>query len=210
MEKKKTFYEKQATKKNLLDGITSDLETKGDVKNSAIETVKDLVVGVLGGGIVGSAIGRASLAIGTIVTGIGHYTKSRLASIFGIGMMAAGGFSQDNSDTVEGTEKKETDMIDGVKDRMLAFKDHISKKLFLDKILKSKKQDEKKDESVGDVKYFTPPAENKQLEEKENDTSVLDHIEKQLAENAEEFSKKKENVLSKNEMGEIDPAEKNF
>jgi hypothetical protein len=66
METLKNSYQKGKQKKNFFSGLTQDLETKHDIKNSAIETVKDVVVGVIGGGAVGAAIGRASLAVGAL------------------------------------------------------------------------------------------------------------------------------------------------
>ncbi|MFA6923615.1 MAG: hypothetical protein WC223_05105 [Bacteroidales bacterium] len=192
MAKKRNSYEKEAMKKGLLGSITQDLDTKGDLKNTAIETVKDLAVGVIGGGIVGAAIGRISLAIGALVTGIGHYTKSRLASVFGIGMMASNGF-QTKSSSVSGTEEnQETGVIEGVKERVMNFKDSFSQKLYLDKLPIGKKTDEeKKDGStkgVGEVKYLVYPA-NKEEASAMND---LENIEKRIAASAAEFAQKHE------------------
>ena len=209
METKKNRFEKAAEKSSLLGSITADLETKGDVKNSSIETVKDLIVGVLGGGVVGAALGKASLAVGAVVTGIGHYTKSRLASVFGLGMMASGGFSKPAT-PVSGLG--EQDMLEGVKERVMAFKDGISEKLFLDKILKGKKElAPKKEEStagVGEVQYFSYP-NNKELEgdpAKELDMSALDHLEQQIASSGQNFAKRQRmeglNEAVENEFGE--------
>ena len=89
---RKNQYQKRSRKKSLLGEIVETQETKGDVKGSLIETGKDLVIGVIGGGIVGALIGKTSLLIGAAVTGIGHYANNRLASIFGFGMMASNGF----------------------------------------------------------------------------------------------------------------------
>jgi hypothetical protein len=216
MTQKRNQYESEAKKKSLLGEITKDLETKGDIKNTAIETVKDIVVGVLGGGIVGSAIGKASLVIGAVVTGIGHYTKSRLTSIFGIGLMAANGFQKsDTTPPVNGTDEKEKDMLDGVKDRVMTFKENFQQKLFLDKLLTSKKTEDTTNQEntngVGEVQYFVYP-ENKELEgatEKELDMSALEHIENRIASSANNFSQKEEmkGILPMDDMGELDPTE---
>src|SRR5574337_580393 len=189
----KNSYERAAQKKSLLGEITKDLETKGDIKNSAIETVKVVVIGVVAGGVAGSAIGRASLIIGAAVTGLGHYYKSRLASIFGIGMMAANGFQQ--SDTqMKGTPKEGLEgALEGAKERVMNFKDTFSQKLYLDKVLKTKepKKDDGTTSGVGEVQYFTYP-ENKELNAgKELDLTALDQLEKQVAESGAEFSKKR-------------------
>ena len=207
----KNSYERAAQKKSLLGEITKDLETKGDMKNSAIETLKDVVVGVVAGGVAGSAIGRASLIIGAAVTGLGHYYKSRLASVFGVGMMAANGYQQSNTQ-MKGTPKDGLEgVIEGAKDRVMTFKDTFSQKLFLDKILK--KKDDKKEEQtngVGEVQYFTYP-ENKELGEgKELDLTALDKLEKQVIESGNAFKQTNMGILPAQEMGELDPNEMNY
>lgn len=212
----KNSYEKAAQKKSLLGEITADLETKGDIKNTAIETLKDVVVGVVAGGVAGSAIGRASLIIGAAVTGIGHYYKSRLASVFGVGMMAANGF-QPTATQLKGTPKEGLEgTLEGAKERMMNFKDSFSQKLFLDKIIKPKAPAETKEEStkaVGEVQYFTYP-ENKELGEStatELDLTALDRLEKQVVKSGDEFSKKQgTGMLPSSDMGEINPSEQNF
>ncbi|MBI4945311.1 MAG: hypothetical protein HY840_02785 [Bacteroidetes bacterium] len=209
----KNSYERAAQKKSLLGEITKDLETKGDLKNTAIETLKDVVIGVVAGGVAGSAIGRASLLIGAAVTGLGHYYKSRLASIFGVGMMAANGFQQTDTQ-MKGTPKDGLEgALEGAKERVMNFKDTFGQKLFLDKVLKSKEQkkEEESTKGVGDVQYFTYP-ENKELGEgkEQLDLTALDKLEKQVAESGASFSQKGTGNLPANEMGEIDPSEQNF
>jgi len=211
----KNSYAQAARKKSLLGEITKDLETKGDIKNTAIETLKDVVIGVVAGGVAGSAIGRASLLIGAAVTGLGHYYKSRLASVFGIGMMAANGFQQTDSQ-MKGTPKGGLEgALEGAKERVMNFKDTFTQKIYLDKIMKPK-EEKKTDEStkgIGEVQYFTYP-EKKELEgatEKELDLTALDRIEKQVAESGAEFQKKQmSGEISSDEMGDIDPSDKNF
>lgn len=206
----KNSYERASRKKSLLGEITRDLETKGDMKNSAIETLKDVVVGVVAGGVAGSAIGRASLIIGAAVTGLGHYYKSRLASIFGVGMMAANGYQQTNTQ-MQGTPKEGLEgMIEGAKERVMNFKDTFAQKLFLEKILKNKeeKKEEQTTKGIGDVQYFTYP-ENKELGEgKELDLTALDNLEKQIAESGASFNKK--NNMGNLPSQELDPSEQNY
>ncbi len=131
MPKKKNQYKKNARKKNILKGMNEELPTRGNVKNTVLETGKDLLVAVLGGGLIGSAIGRPSLAVGLVTTGTGHYMQNRLLTLLGIGMMAANGFQK--SKAVNGLEG-----LDGVKDRLMAYKENFSEKLYLDKIIKPK------------------------------------------------------------------------
>ncbi|MCC7303083.1 MAG: hypothetical protein IT233_10620 [Bacteroidia bacterium] len=205
----KNSYERAAKKKSLLGSITTDLETKGDAKNSAIETLKDVVVGVVVGGVAGSAIGRASLIVGAAITGLGHYYKNHLASIFGVGMMAANGF-QGNTE-MKGTPKEGLEgVIEGAKDRVMAFKDTFSQKLYLDKVMKKKEEKKETTNGVGEVQYFTYP-ENKELGQgQELDLTALDKLEKQVAQSGESFQQKNMGTLPVQEMGEIDPSETNY
>jgi hypothetical protein len=140
----KNKYAKKAERAQLL-AMTNGLDTKGNVKNTLIETGKDLLVGVIAGGLAGSAIGKPSLAIGVGVAAFGHYRGSRLLSLFGIGMMAANGFQ---SSSVNGVD----DGLEGVKDRVMAFKDSFSQKLYLDKIIKKKAATTVT--GIGDLQYF--------------------------------------------------------
>jgi hypothetical protein len=144
MAAKNNSYEKKAERAGFA-AMAHGLETKGSLKNTLIETGKDLLIGVIGGGLVGSAIGKPSLAIGIGVTGLGHFMGNRLISLAGIGMMAANGFQ---TKTVSGVE----DGMEGIKDRMMAFKDSFSQKLYLDKILKKKATTPVT--GFGDLQYF--------------------------------------------------------
>jgi hypothetical protein len=170
MAKKKNRYQKKANKKNFLTHMNNGLDTKGNVKNTLLETGKDLLVGVIGGGIVGAAIGKPSLGIGILVTGVGHYTNNKLATIFGIGMMAANGFQKGNG--VNGLEGLEG--LEGVKERLQAYKVNFSEKLFLDKIIKKKTGTVA---GLGNVQYFTYP-----INEMNGGLAALDYIESQIAE----------------------------
>ncbi len=163
--KKPNRYTKKAKKKNLMHHISNKLETKGNVKNTMLETGKDLIVGVIGGGLVGAVIGRASLGAGAVVTGAGHYAGNNLATIFGIGMMASNGFQK--SKAVSGL-----DGLEGIKERVQAYKETFSEKLFLDKLIVKKGIAAN---GIGDVQYFTYPNEM-------NQNPALDYIENQITE----------------------------
>lgn len=206
---KKNSYETKDEKESLLGAITTDLATKGDVKNTAIETIKDVVIGVVAGGVAGSAIGRASLIVGAAVTGLGHYYKSRLASVFGVGMMAANGFQQ-TAEQMKGTPKEGLEgMIEGAKERVLNFKDSFKQKLFLDKILKDEKKSDTK--GVGEVQYFTYP-ENKELGEGDREHfRMLERLQEQVEDEGKQFIRRKEisGDVQGNQMGELDP-EQNY
>ncbi|MBO9565550.1 MAG: hypothetical protein J7621_22425 [Niastella sp.] len=141
---KNNSYEKKAQRASFA-AMANGLDTKGNIKNTLIETGKDLLIGVIGGGLVGSAIGKPSLGIGILATGVGHYIDSRLLTLAGIGMMAANGFQ---TKTVSGTDEG----MEGIKDRVMAFKDSFSQKLYLDKILK--KKDAASTAGFGNLQYF--------------------------------------------------------
>jgi len=170
MAKKKNRYEKKAQKNYFLNGLHGNVATKNDLKSTALMTGKDLLVGVLGGGLIGAAIGKPSLLVGIITTGAGHYTGNRLVQLLGIGLMASNGFSKSTS--VSGLEG-----LEGVKDRLLAYKVSFSEKLYLDKILKKAGTTN----GFGEVQYFNYPEMN-------GDLAALNAIEDQIAESGMQFS----------------------
>lgn len=173
MAKAKNTYKKNARKKNFLKGMNEQLPTKGNVKNTVLETGKDLLVAVLGGGLIGSAIGRPSLAVGLITTGSGHYTQNRLLTLLGIGIMAANGFQRGK--TVNGLEG-----LDGIKERLTAYKENFSEKLYLDKIIKQKSATAAAN-GIGELQYFNYPGEMN------GGLNALDTIEQQLIESGMQF-----------------------
>lgn len=169
-------YKQKARKKGFLSGMNEELPTKGSVKNTVLETGKDLLVAVLGGGLIGSAIGRPSLVIGMVTTGTGHYTQNRLLTLLGIGMMAANGFQK--SKAVNGIEGLEG--LDGIKERLMAYKENFSEKLYLDKILKQKSAAAATN-GFGELQYFN--YEN----EMNGGLNALNAIEDQLIESGMQF-----------------------
>lgn len=173
MAKKKNQYKSNARKKNFLKGMNEELPTKGNVKNTVLETGKDLLVAVLGGGLIGSAIGRPSLAIGLVTTGTGHYTQNRLLTLLGIGMMAANGFQKGKA--VNGLEG-----LDGVKERLMAYKENFSEKLYLDKLIKQKSKGAATN-GMGELQYFNY---NNDLN---GGLNALESIENQLIESGMQF-----------------------
>ena len=172
MSNQKNQYKQKAKKKGFLTGMNAELPTKGNVKNTMLETGKDLLVAVLGGGLIGSAIGRPSLAIGIVATGTGHYTQSRMLTLLGIGMMAANGFQKGKG--VNGLEG-----LDGVKERLVAYKENFSEKLYLDKILKQKSA--AVTNGFGQVQYFNYD------QEMNGGLNALNNIEDQLIESGMQF-----------------------
>ena len=171
MSKKKNRYSQKAKKKHFLSGMNEELPTKGNAKNTLLETGKDILIGVLGGGLIGAVIGKPSLAVGIITTGAGHYTDNKLIQLLGIGMMAANGFQK--SGAVSGLEG-----LAGVKERLQAYKESMSEKFYLDKILKKKGATN----GIGELQYFSYPGSSVNGE-----LAALDDIENQLAESAMQF-----------------------
>lgn len=194
MSKKKNRYQKQAKKKHFLSGMNEGLPTKGNAKNTLLETGKDILIGVLGGGLIGAAIGRPSLLVGIVTTGAGHYTGNKLVQLLGVGMMASNGFQK--STTVSGLEG-----LDGVKERLMAYKESFSEKLYLDKILK-KAASAAATSGFGELQYFTypDPSMNGSL-------AALNDIEDQIAESARQFQgqlRGEEDLTGEDyEMGEL-------
>jgi hypothetical protein len=179
MGKKKNQYHQQAKKKHFLHGFTMPLETKGNVEHSALESGKDLL-GLIVGGAVGVHVKPIiSVLAGFAVTGYGHYSKNRLVQLLGVGLMAAPIVS------TEEPSVKGLDGLDGVKERLLAYKDIWMKKFYLDKLMMKKAATTS---GFGDVQFFdySDPM-NGMLAAPGDELAALDDIENQLAESAMEF-----------------------
>lgn len=173
MAKKKNQYQKKANKKKILSDIKKGLPTKGNIKNTALETGKYILVGVLGGGLAGAIIGKPSMVVGIVTTAAGHYTDNKLIQLFGVGLMAANGFQK--SGTVSGLEG-----LAGVKERLQAYKESMSEKFYLDKILK-KKAAAAATSGIGELQYFT------YNDPMNGHLAALDDIEEQIADSAAQF-----------------------
>ncbi len=195
--KKKGRYTKKGKRQTMMQGFGSELKTEGNIKNTAIETGKAVLVGVLGGGLLGAAIGKPSFVVGIITTGVGHYSGNKLTQMVGIGMMAANGFVKTNA-TVSGIEG-----LDGVKERLQAFKESFSEKIYLDK-LKKKGITGGTTAGFGDLQYFSYP---------NNDLAALNAIEEQLTDSAAQFQGSLPDTEfsgAEEEFGDLDMAEQNF
>ena len=127
------------------------LQAKGDIKNTAIETAKD-VVGVIGGGLAGAAIGKPSLVIGLGLTGAGHFMDIPLLRLLGIGMMAANGFQR--SQTVNGLEGLDKQAI---LNRIKAYKENFSEKLYLNKLMRKNSSGGEAANGIGELQFFNYP-----------------------------------------------------
>ena len=186
--KRKKQYARNAKRKNFMQGFNSQLDTRGNVKNTALETGKDILVGVLGGGLIGAAIGKPSLIVGIVTTGVGHYSGNKLTQLLGLGIMAANGFQKNT--TISGLEG-----LDGVKERIQAYKNSFSEKLYLDKL--KRKTSAGATSGFGDLQYFSYP---------NNDLAALDAIEDQLTDSAMQF----QGEMPELEMGDLDMEDRLF
>jgi hypothetical protein len=168
MSRKRNRYHKKARKKGFLSVRGDRLSTKGNIKNSSLETGKDILIGVIGGGLVGAAIGKPSLIIGIAATGIGHYTGNKLVQILGLGMMAGG--------TVKTATVSGLGGMDGIKERLQVFKASLSDKFYLDKLKKKGGTS-----GIGELQYFTYPDSSM------GELAALSDIERQIEESAMQF-----------------------
>lgn len=186
---KRNHYEQKAKQKTLSGTHTAqEVDTKGDFKKTAAYTGRDILFGAIGGSLAGAIVGRSSLLVGIAVTGAGHYFGSPSAAMFGVGMMASGGY-QTVSAAMNGTEKEG---IEGIKERFGNFKENLKRQLFLDKIVPKKKEKEKGDDEestngVGEVQYFKHPS-GEEVNGKELDFSEANRIEKQIEESGKKFA----------------------
>ncbi len=180
---------KQSPKKAAAFSLTKEMPTKNNLKNSVAESLKDLVVGAVGGGLAGAAIGKPSLIIGLGTSLIGHYMGSPLATNFGLGMMASGGY-QIGSGAVSGTATPEG--LEGAKERVKDFGANLKQRFYLDKILPPKAAAAKEESTngMGNVQYFNYPSQTTEGVDKGIDMSALDNLEKEIAKSGEQFQQK--------------------
>lgn len=167
---------------------TAELEAKHDFKKTAAYTGRDILFGGMAGSLAGAVVGRSSLLLGIAITGAGHYFGSPSTAMFGVGMMASGGY-QTVSAAMNGTEKEG---IEAIKERFSNFKDNFKRQLFLDKILSKKKKKDKTEEEeegtngIGAVQYFKHPGE--ELPSKELDFTEANRLEQQIEQSGKQFA----------------------
>jgi len=178
---KKNIYEQKAKQKSLtgLGSTAAHVETKGDIKNTMAFTGRDILIGGLGGSLAGALAGRTSLVIGAVVTGAGHYFGSPGTAMFGVGMMASGGYQ-----TISGLSGVEKEGFEGVKERFQNFQSNLKRQLFLDKIVRKKPAtDQESTNGMGNVQYFKHPSE----EVSGLDYTEANRIQEQINESARQF-----------------------
>lgn len=149
------------------------LQTKDNIKNSALETGKDLLIGVIGGGVAGAAIGKPSLLVGIGLTGAGHFTDNHLLKLFGIGLMASNGFQRSKSvNGLEGLDKQ------AILNRIQAYKDNFSEKLFIDRLTGKRSANAESANGIGELQFFNYPND---VNGAYDELAALEDLEQQIA-----------------------------
>ena len=155
MSKKRNKYAMQAERKTMAGVPTSTTSSngKGNLQKTMMVTGKDIVIGGLGGALAGAVVGRSSFILGILVTAGGHYFGSSTTSMFGVGMMASGGYQS----VASGLSGNEKEGVEGIKERLSNFKEVFKRQFYLDKLpLKKNKQTDTEDATngFGQVQYF--------------------------------------------------------
>ncbi|GAB3343971.1 hypothetical protein GCM10027429_35260 [Marivirga atlantica] len=108
------------------------MEKKAAIKDSLIETGKNLGSGLVGM-VAGSAVGRHSLWIGAATIFGGAWYQYDWLTSAGVGMVASNGFAQRNEEKVSGLDGFQ-DEIGNAKNRALSSLKALGKKVYLDKL----------------------------------------------------------------------------
>jgi len=122
------------------------VKTKGNISNSGLKTIVDLIIGTTLGAGVGAATGRAALPVGLLLIGSSHYMEEE-TGVLRVAGSAAIAYSigkviqnKEIASTVSGiTLSGETSKA---KTRLSQFKDEVLHAFYLDKVLKSKSSGE--------------------------------------------------------------------
>lgn len=170
---------------------------KQKAMNSGLSLLQDIGVGIVGGGLAGSMIGRHSFVAGLLTSFGGYYTGNTIISTLGFGMMAANGFQTAKGQPevpvqgLEGFDFKQE--LENAKQRVLNFRDNFAEKLYLENVLKNDDLN-----GLGEVDYYLHGGEDDAVAE-------LDRLEQQLVSSAMDFqeSQKLSGYDFENEEGEI-------
>ena len=189
-----SVYELRSKRRALAgDALYSETKPSNKLKTTAEGIGRDVLIGVLGGGLASALLGRYSFIIGLGVAGFGHYSESKALSALGLGMMASGTFMALTGKKQD--EKKPN--AERIKERLEAFKEELKQKFFLDKVLaekqpeqkvEGKKKEEKKEEIpvANDAKEESVAGMHpKTAEEKAFLKSEIERIKKEAEEEAE-------------------------
>lgn len=120
------------TKQSQKPKVSEDPQEK--VKETVKDVGSDVLIGVLGGGLLAATLGRYAFIAGLGISGYGHYNKNQKLSALGLGLMAAGTMTAVNGKQID----PKLSTTDQIAERIRAFGHELKKKLFLDKLIPEK------------------------------------------------------------------------
>lgn len=167
------------------------MESKGNLKKTAIKTGTQLGAGVIGGSVMATIMGKWSFLPALLLMGVGNYTEKPVVSTLGTGM-AASSLTLAVDGALQGVEGFDLKTEAGkAKQRLISLKDAFLSQTYLDKVFKRKEAkkggaSQRKVESGGQQ-----PEEINGLEAPAG-TELLDDIEKQLIASAMEYQRKQQ------------------
>lgn len=182
------------------DYLLRKMQSKGHLKNAAIKTGANLVIGV-GAGTVGTCLlGKWGFLAGLGLIGLGCYKDLSWAVPVGIGMSSSALMLVKDSTARESGEFDLNTEVAKAKSRLSALSESFMSKSYMDKIFKGK-QTEQKRISAGEDES----ADVSGLGESPVSEETLQEIEKQLVASAMEYQRK-QNAESPRQMeGAYDP-----
>jgi hypothetical protein len=193
--------------------VLEDIEAKGDVKNTLIKSVAQVVVSSVAGSLAGSYCGNWSFLIGPALVLGGNYTDLALLSPLGTGMIAGAiarpkdepkpAKTDANGKELSGFDLKEE--LKNAKDRALHWKESFLSRTYLDKVFKKKAAQNSNTANKSKQRTIAQeesPEDMNGLSDAPGDAQTLDEIEKQLIASAMEFQKKQQ---GQTEMQGVDP-----
>jgi len=117
------------------------------LKQTGEGLLRDITIGVIGGGLASAILGRYSFVLGLGIAGYGHYSQNRMLSSLGFGMMASGTFH-----ALTGRDQKDKPVGEKITERLEAFKSEVKRKLWLDYFEEKKgKPKQTKDETTEEL-----------------------------------------------------------
>ncbi len=129
------------------------------LKETGEGLLRDIAIGVIGGGLASAILGRYAFVLGLGITGYGHYSQNKMLSALGLGMMASGTFS-----ALTGKHQDDKKSIsEQVTERVGAFRSEMKRKLWLDYFERKKQTKQSGDPSVNGLQgkeqgFFTEQA----------------------------------------------------
>lgn len=169
-----------------VDAILTKMETKGQLKNTAIKTLTSVGLFVIGGKLASAILGRPSFYIGLGLTGLGYYNKNSWIPAIGLGMMASSNPLNKSTSTVEGFDFKSE--LSEAKERVKGLKDDFLHNTYLDKFF------DKKEPEGGVTGFGNPPV----------NFGMLDKLEQQIISSAMEYQQNAGSNLSNVPITEYD------